>query len=435
MPKKKKKIKKSAPNPIHYVQLRTHRQYPNEVHYMSHLQVHNSKLQPLVYDIDRLLNQKWIHIRRSQIITQFDEIHNEEIQKNFLHKINLIDYKYFSINNQFDENNQFLREIFIRSIDTIDHLLYLYEQIEKNQRNLYEYRLDLLKYEFEQEQQSLNDLFLNKEIVELNNQINILNAIEQDDILKQNIQFKLDKQQLQENFIKDLTLLHTDFRTEFLSLRSTIKKINHLNGQQTNTISKNCRHLYGKTSRSQQRIEQEVKSISTLKRKINETKQFIDQNHINHRIDELKQCTVISVNEKPIQIVSQVISQRKYLSNKSQVVFRRFVVLTDNIQKDLQRKLTKVERILLLMNQCQRLELEEEKLLQISFNNDLNQHSRICQLKIDNSFEELSLFYKRFAHVQMDLYIRIEENKSLKKFQNFFRKQTKIAFGYIDSVH
>ncbi|CAF1509850.1 unnamed protein product [Adineta ricciae] len=420
MPKKKKKTKKSAPKPIHYVQLRTHRQFPNVSHYMSHLEVHNSKVQPLIYDIDRVLNQKWIHIRRSEKNIQLNDIHEQEIKKEFLHKIDLIDYRYFHINNQFDENNKFIRESSIRSTEIIDELLHLYEQIERSQRNLYEHRLDMIKHEFEQEQQILKHLFVDKELHELNSQINVLDAIEQDDTLQQHVQFKLDKQQLQEQFIKDLTALYTNFHTQIFALRSTMNKINRSNGQQTNAISKNCRRLYEKTSRSQQLIEKETKSISILKRKIKESKQSIDQIDFNQRLNWIEQNSKASENEKPNQIINQVSSHRK-----SHAILRRFVVLTDNVQKDLQKKLTKVERILLLMKQCHRLELEEEKLLQISPVNELNRahHLWNCQIETDNSFEELSLFYKRFAHVQMDLYIRVEENKSRKNFQNFYRKQ------------
>jgi len=86
--KKEKKRRKKSPNKtIHYVQLRTHRQWPNESNYMSHLEVQNSKTKPLVYDIDHILNNKWINIRRPQLITQLNQIHQEEIKKDFLHKV------------------------------------------------------------------------------------------------------------------------------------------------------------------------------------------------------------------------------------------------------------------------------------------------------------------------------------------------------------
>ncbi len=90
---------------------------------------------------------------------------------------------------------------------------------------MYEYRLDILKYEFEQERQALKHLFIDREFNELNNQINLFNAIEQDDALKQFIQFKLDEQQLQEKFVQDITMLHADFKTQIQFLKSTIDKV------------------------------------------------------------------------------------------------------------------------------------------------------------------------------------------------------------------
>jgi 5-methylthioribose kinase len=54
---------------------------------MSHLEVQNSKIKPLVYDIDHILNNKWINIRRPQLITQLNQTHQEEIKKDFLHKV------------------------------------------------------------------------------------------------------------------------------------------------------------------------------------------------------------------------------------------------------------------------------------------------------------------------------------------------------------
>ena len=133
------------------------------------------------------------------------------------------------MNNQYDDNNKFHREIFLRSVEITDHLLYLYKQIENSQRYIYEYRLDILKYEFKQEQEALRHLFIDRELAELNNQINVLDAIEQDDALQQSIQFKLDKRQSQEKFVKDITMLHADFKIQIIYLRSTINKVSIFN--------------------------------------------------------------------------------------------------------------------------------------------------------------------------------------------------------------
>lgn len=82
---KKKKGKSS--NIIHYIQLQTHRKYPNQLNYLSHLEIYHSKLKPITYHIERILNQKWIHIRQSQLIDQFNQIHQQDIQNYFLHKV------------------------------------------------------------------------------------------------------------------------------------------------------------------------------------------------------------------------------------------------------------------------------------------------------------------------------------------------------------
>ena len=83
MPRKKQKSQKV----IHYVQLRTHRRWPNELTYLSHLDVYSSKLKPLTYDIDRILNDKWTNIRQPQLITQLNETYQEEIKNYFLHRV------------------------------------------------------------------------------------------------------------------------------------------------------------------------------------------------------------------------------------------------------------------------------------------------------------------------------------------------------------
>ena len=83
----KKRRKQKSNKIIHYVQLRTHRQWPNELNYLSHLDVYHSKLKPITYDIDRFLNNKWINIKQSQLIQQLNQSHQQDIQKYFLHKV------------------------------------------------------------------------------------------------------------------------------------------------------------------------------------------------------------------------------------------------------------------------------------------------------------------------------------------------------------
>ena len=79
MPKRKKTI--------HYVQLRTYRKWTNQSNYLSYLNVFHSKIKPITYQIDRIVNNKWIDIRRPQLIDQFDREFQQEIKKNFLHKV------------------------------------------------------------------------------------------------------------------------------------------------------------------------------------------------------------------------------------------------------------------------------------------------------------------------------------------------------------
>ena len=86
--REKKRKKQLSRQPIHYVQLRTHRQWPNELNYVSHLQVYHSKIQSLTYDIDRILNNKWIQLRQPQLINQLNESFQYEVKSYFLYKVN-----------------------------------------------------------------------------------------------------------------------------------------------------------------------------------------------------------------------------------------------------------------------------------------------------------------------------------------------------------
>ncbi|CAF4744567.1 unnamed protein product [Rotaria socialis] len=435
--KKKKREKKISRKIIHYIQLRTHRQWPNPLNYTSHLEAHNSIIKPIIYEIDHHLNKKWILIRQSQVINQFNQIYQDEIKNYFLHKINLIDHRYFCLNNQFDENNKFLRETFLRSIEITDHLLYLYQQIENSDYYIYEYRLNILKYEFKQEQESLKHLFIDQHLNEFNNQIVILNIIEQEDVLKQFIEFQYDKQRLKESFVKDIAILNVNFKTQIELLRSTMNKIIHSNKQQIDAISKRYDYLNEKTRKAKERINQEIASMITLRKRIKETKLLIEQtdtnkNHINDKLNQLKQCSYYHQNQLIWRRTFSNISQRSRVENS----LRHLSVVIDNNKKRCQKKLLKAERILLLINRCRQLEFEDENLLltmsQIDFNQINNKiisqvhYLHNCRFEFDSFFDELSLFWKRFAHVQMDIYIRIHEKNSLKNSQKSFKQQLKI---------
>lgn len=110
-------------------------------------------------------------------------------------------------------------------MEITDHLLYLYKQIEDGERHIYEYRVNILKVEFAQERESLKRLFIDQYFNEFDNQIHMLDVIEQEDALKQFIQFKSDKQQLKEKIVKDITILQDNFKTQITFLRSTINKV------------------------------------------------------------------------------------------------------------------------------------------------------------------------------------------------------------------
>lgn len=103
--------------------------------------------------------------------------------------------------------------------------MYLYKQIENGERQIYEYRLNILKYEFEKERESLKHLFVDQHFNEFNNQINILKLQEEEDSLKQFIRYRSDKQHLQEKFIKDITLLQANFKIKVSLLSSTMTKV------------------------------------------------------------------------------------------------------------------------------------------------------------------------------------------------------------------
>lgn len=161
-------------------------------------------------------------------------------------------------------------------------------------------------------------------------------------------------------------------------------------------------------------------SIDILKRKIKETKTCIDNidtnsEHLYDKLNQLKQCSNKHEN-------------REEKIKNNQRIFRRLSIRIHNVQKVCQKKLLKAEHLFLLINQCQRLEFDDEKLFLSTMKIDFNRISYLhnCHLEYNSIFNELSLSWKRYAHVQMDIFIRIEEKISRKKLQNFLKKQLKI---------
>lgn len=120
--------------------------------------------------------------------------------------------------------------------------------------------------------------------------------------------------------------------------------------------------------------------------------------------------------------------------NKNEMNFRRLSILIDNIQNQIQKKLLKAENIVLLINQCHKLELEDEKFFTIPKNNFNQTNNKIISqvnylnnywFQFDLYFDELSLFWMRYSQIQFDIYIRFKEKCSLTKSQNFYKKQLK----------
>ena len=168
-----------------------------------------------------------------------------------------------------------------------------------------------------------------------------------------------------------------------------------------------------KIHRDHQRIDYERKSIRIVKRKIHE-----GENHLQQ------------LEEKTIDLSEKFKSYRK----PSEDHFRRLSVLTHRIENQCREKLNKIQRIFLLINQCERYEFDEEKFLSREWKMNFNEIiSRInylenCHYQFDLTFDELTNFWKRFAYVQMDISIRMKEKLSQKKLQNYLQKQLKSLF-------
>ncbi|CAF3456717.1 unnamed protein product, partial [Rotaria sp. Silwood2] len=94
-----------------------------------------------------------------------------------------------------------------------------------------------------------------------------------------------------------------------------------------------------------------------------------NRNHVNEKLNQLKQCSPYHQNK----LNSKEYFSNIFQQNKNEIILRHLSVLIDNIQKQCQKKLYKAERILLLINQCHRLELEDENLLLTMLKIDFNQ--------------------------------------------------------------
>ena len=310
------------------------------------------------------------------------------------------------MNDEFEENNRFLREIFNRKCELTDELIDFYQQIEQGDKQIYEYRLDILKFDFEKDKNDLKNLFVNQHLKELDHEIDVLISLEHEDSFQQSIQFQLQKKQINEIFFRNLDILREDY----------LSQIDDWNRPQTSSVSKLCRQLIDKTRLNNEKIDKHSKSIEILKRKIGQTKTSIEHHEEKQRSNQ------------------QLNSSSTKKSTDAQV--RRLVSLTDRIEKECRRKLDKAHRLFSLIHQCEKLELENEKVLFSSLKTDSNQLNFLsdCHLQIDDSFaDQLTLFWKRFAHVQLDLFSRIKQKKSNLEKANQLFQLTKYESGVVSS--
>lgn len=385
MPRRKKKKKSRS---LHYIQLKTYRKFPNQVNYVDHVSSLHSKIQPIAHHIQTTLDNKWIQIQRPAIREQLNEIHREEIQREFFHQIiSLKTRKLAFFEEQFQDDDRFLREIFRRQIQITDQLIDLHQQIELGDRHIYEYRLEILKFDFEKEKNDLEHLFIHQHFQEFQNQIDLLTSLDEEDYFQQLTHFQTESKQLHESFFKDMHHLHQQYQT---------------------------------------RIQREETSTGALNRKIEQTRTFLgnldeQRGHLREKFEHLKQCA--NPQEKQSNL-------RRFPNNRNQIHFRRLVTLVDDVQRKCQKKLDKIERLFSLINQCEKLEFEDEKLLLSSLKTAAAQLNPFvsqlhyldhCHFEFDASFDQLTFFWKRFAHVQTDLFIRIKEKQTLLQQQNLLR--------------
>lgn len=187
-------------------------------------------------------------------------------------------------------------------------------------------------------------------------------------------------------------------------------------------MSKRCQYLSEKIHRDKQRLDHETISIRIVQRKIHEQEHqlnhFVEkQTHLHDKLNEIKQSSTFSRSSKPRED------------------FRRLSILINRIQKQCQEKLKKIERIFLLIGQCQRLEFDDERSSfsiesKMNFNEIISRINYLgnCRWEFDSIFDELTSFWKRVAYVQLDLSMRIKEKSSLKQRQDLLKKQLKYLF-------
>ena len=301
--------------------------------------------------IYRLLNNKWIDIQRSTILAQFDDIHHEEIQ---VERLNQRD-------KQIESNSRELNEAQSRIFQVrIDRFLSMFNQINDDEHRRYQSRLILLQEEFEKEKQVLKDRFAHEE---LDQQIRVLDAVEQEDIVEQTSAFqrRWNEIWLQEKIFEQVTLVTRP------------------------AISFVCHRLLHKTRLSDERIQQEIRSVSLIQQHIRHTRQQIDRidserKNLNEKVQRLKLCSNAPIRSRP--------------------------TLAFHAQQICRRKLVKAERILRLADRCRRMDLPECVTL-----------SNKKEVEED---DQLALLWTHLARVQLDV------NRLLRERERHRRELTRL---------
>ena len=304
----------------------------------------------------------------------------------------------------------------------------LYGQIHSNERTLYESRLNRIEREFQSEKQMLNVLFCERELNELQNQIDVLVAMEQEDLLQQQLRFQRDHQQCQETFVQDLNVLRTDWKSQVHSLRSTLCKVIRSTDREMNTDAARCHHLRERIRQSNERISRETASISILKKVIRQTNKQIDRmdtqrDHLKDRLTLIKQCSSIRHIPSSERPLLNTLGQKR-----TDMALRRLTVLFDTHQKTCTRKMAKAERLLRLIHQCYRLEQNNTHTLPMRWQSNKKilpqiRSSTQCRLETNPYLDEFSLFWKRMARVQMETFILIHEKKCQTNIQTRLKEK------------
>ena len=285
--------------------------------------------------IYRLLNNKWIDIQRSKILAQFNDIHHDEIQ---VERLNQSDEQIESKSRELNEAQSRIFQVWI------DRFLSMFNQINDDEHRRYQSRLILLKEEFEKEKQVLKDRFA---LEELDEQIRVLDAVEQEDIIEQTSVFqrRWNEISLQEKIFEQVNLVKRP------------------------TISFVCHRLLHKTRLSDERIQQEIRSVSLIQQHIRGTRQEIDRidserKNLNEKVQRLKLCSNTPVRSRP--------------------------TLAFHAQQICRRKLVKAERILRLADRCRRMDLPEC----LTLSN---------KKEDEDDDDQLALLWTRLARVQLDV--------------------------------